>query len=266
MSKLWTLDSKNDEDKKLLLCVSPCRSGSTAILHVFGAAGISSYYQPLKTMLRWRSVGQEKYWHLPKNESLIYIKETIGPYNHIESSFNPLNMLIEAGVKPSNIKLLILGREPKQAWNSWEYIWGSKTNKNLFVDSYKTVEKIRIEADALKIKSTVLVYEALEKHRNHIFTELFSFFGLSFNVSILDNWKSKTDANENYSKVIFPQEPDLYYVNNLHGSVESANGISYIKHQINSESADDSEILKAQELYLKWSAICSSRFNIKIHN
>jgi len=74
-----------DKVSPIILSVSPCRSGSTVLLRVFGSSGIQAHYQPIKNTLRWLVQAQEFQWTLPyiPNQK-IFIKETLGPFLNIE--------------------------------------------------------------------------------------------------------------------------------------------------------------------------------------
>src|SRR5579871_5802376 len=73
-----------------------CRVGSTALTNLFGTAGMPSYYQPVKAILRDAMVGSPLTpWIVPSagKSPNIFSKETMGPYVLAESLFNPLQVL-----------------------------------------------------------------------------------------------------------------------------------------------------------------------------
>ena len=69
-------DNKNIPD--IILTIGHCRSGTTALLRLFGATGIDSYFQPIKTILRWLLQDEDKEmahtWTIPKGR-LIYVRQ-----------------------------------------------------------------------------------------------------------------------------------------------------------------------------------------------
>ena len=68
------------------------------LLRVFGAAGIQAHYQELKNIFRWRMQAEEFSWDFPNRNGIVYLKETLGPYTLAEARFNPLDVLLQAGV------------------------------------------------------------------------------------------------------------------------------------------------------------------------
>src|SRR5258708_43395 len=92
----------------IILQISPSRSGSTSQVRVFAQAGIPAWYQPLKAILRGFLDGQDIHFSFPDTEDPIFIKEAIGPYTKIESEFNPLDILLQAGVPKKKIYLISL--------------------------------------------------------------------------------------------------------------------------------------------------------------
>lgn len=89
------------EDFPTLYCAwGRCRVGSTALTNLFGVAGMPSYFQPVKVVLRHRLLGNVgEPWAAPTaaEQPHIFSKEMGGPYVLAESLFLPLQPLIEAG-------------------------------------------------------------------------------------------------------------------------------------------------------------------------
>ncbi|NOR51464.1 MAG: hypothetical protein GQ470_02490, partial [Gammaproteobacteria bacterium] len=130
-----SLDTLAD-DSRIILSISPCRSGSTVILRAFGALGVESHLQPLKNLLRWRSLGKRHCWQPRDNAlKLIYIKETLGPFTEAETRFDPLSLLLATGISAERVSLLVLGRLPLETWASWRLWWPERTSIELFIDS-----------------------------------------------------------------------------------------------------------------------------------
>ena len=89
------------------------RGGSTALTNVFGMAGMPSYYQPVKSILRHVLNGMTgPAWDVGAGSKHVFAKETFGPYTLAECLFQPLDMLIAAGYPAHKIDLIVFDREP----------------------------------------------------------------------------------------------------------------------------------------------------------
>ncbi len=165
---------------EIILSISPCRSGTTALLRVFGSAGLESHYQPLKNILRWRMQGEEMRWGLPRAARL-YLKETLGPYTLQEAQFDPLAALLQAGVPAGRLRVFVAGRVPLNCWASWTGWWGGRTCVEIFIEAYRTTEMIRRRALALGIPATVFAYEAIRDNGGELaISRLFARLGVDF--------------------------------------------------------------------------------------
>jgi hypothetical protein len=106
----------------VILLLSPCRSGSTAIGSLLSVSGVSVFHQPIKSLL-CSSIFEEKVT-LPENlllnrTSPIVIKETLGPYFQEECLFDPVALLLEAGLDKNQLQLVFLLRNPSLCLESW---------------------------------------------------------------------------------------------------------------------------------------------------
>ena len=76
--------NRRAEDFPTLYCAwGRCRVGSTALTNLFGVAGMPSYFQPVKVILRHSLVGHAaEPWAVPSaaEQPHIFSKETAGPY------------------------------------------------------------------------------------------------------------------------------------------------------------------------------------------
>src|ERR1700761_7723904 len=123
----------------LYFACGKARVGSTALSNLFGMAGMPSYYQPLKAILRDALVGRPLTpWIVPSatDTPCIFSKETIGPYVLAESLFNPLRLLIEAGYPRHRLHLIQLDREPASALASWLDKLISRAPENTLLTHY----------------------------------------------------------------------------------------------------------------------------------
>lgn len=242
-------------NQNVVLCVSPCRSGSTAILRVVGAAGVDSYYQPMKTVLRWQSVGKPIHLKLDYKTNPIYIKETLGPYNKEECSLDPIKSLLENGIQPNNLILITLGRHPTKTWASWQKVWGSKANLGNLNLAYSNVEKIRLNANTLFIKNFVVTYEAFKEHRYQVFCKIFQALGSEPPINALDDWELLPPLHSLESNIRFQKEPEQYQVENLHSKVENSNEFVY-QDTDSHTGALPKKLSEAYNIYSKWAKFC----------
>lgn len=201
----------------VILSVSPCRSGSTVMLRVFGYAGVPSYFQPLKNLLRWAMLGETCDWTLPSAVHPIFVKETLGPFTVAESRFDPLKALLDAGLSPERLRLLVIGRRPDDTWISWQRFWRGRTCLANLIIAYRTTEKIRLASLALGIPTTHLVYEALRDHPPEIVIQrLFARLGVPYTRSAVSGWQRLPGYGEPGSNVILPREPPELVTPGIH--------------------------------------------------
>jgi hypothetical protein len=213
---------------RILLSVSPCRSGTTVLLRVFGATGIQSHYQELKNILRWRMQAEEWHWQVPAGQSVIYLKETLGPYTLAEANFNPLQVLLKSGVSPKDITVFIVGRDPLETWASWTAWWREVTSLDIFIQAYRTTEEIRIQAQKEGFLAATFVYDAIRDiGAEKAVRALFSKLGLAFTPIAVRGWQGLPPFGVSGSQVILPKEPPVFNVPGLHAQVEKADRLSY---------------------------------------
>jgi len=219
--------NRSSRDFPILYCAwGKCRVGSTALNNLFGAAGLPSYYQPVKTILRHRlldAAGEP--WRVPDaaEHPCIFSKETAGPYVPAESLFNPLQALVEAGYPADRVRLIVLDREPWSSFASWLAKWSDRLPQCMLIRNYMVaaLNKHRIEAYARRhgIAITHYVYEA-SKDSVQSAQALFARLGLShrFTAAAVTDWSGIGHLDTNEAKIIYPEEPGVYVVPGLHGS------------------------------------------------
>lgn len=214
--------SEKDALPHTLLSVSPCRSGTTVMLRVFGASGVPSHFQELKNVLRWRLLGEEKSWQIPKkanreNRPGLYLKETLGPFLKDEAEFNPLEVLLQAGFPKEKLHLLIIGREVQDTWASWKRWWPDSTDIEIFVSAYQKTEFIRKSALEKKIPVTTWVYESLRDFpEEKVIKNLFQHLDIPFNPYAMGMWDSLAGFGEPGSNIVVPNEPGPFITPNIH--------------------------------------------------
>ncbi len=214
---------------KIILVVSPCRSGSTILLRVFGASGVESYFQPMKNALRWSLMGNNRPWSIPSNSSSrIMVKETLGPYVDAECLFNPLQVLLDAGFPPEKLHVVILGREPLKTWASWNRYWSDRVPVANMIMAFRTANKILEQAKTLGITSTCLVYDLFKDYSPEIvFKNVFKRLGLEYSPLAIQGWEALPNFGQPGSHIVLADEPERFVTPGIHDKVNSAKQFTY---------------------------------------
>ncbi|PWH16235.1 MAG: hypothetical protein DDG60_04315 [Anaerolineae bacterium] len=212
----------------LILCISPCRSGSTVLLRVFGASGIPSFYQPWKNVLRWAMQGVEWFWDFPTGSTPVFVKETIGPYTLTETKFNPFELVQAIHYPLHKLRLMLVARDPLQTWVSWQTLWGEKTRFEIFYAAFEQVETIRRQIQSAGLPLVHFVYEAVRDYgAESAIRGLFAQLGLPFTRQAITGWFSLPPFGEDGSNIFYPQEPPVFSVPNIHEKVETADSLEF---------------------------------------
>jgi hypothetical protein len=222
-----SLQSRSAADLPLLFCSwGKCRVGSTALTNLFGIAGIPALYQPVKTMARYRLLGDEPEIWVPPPASEhphIFSKEMAGPYLVAETIFNPLEMMTAAGYPPEKLHLLVLDRDPYAALSSWVARWSDRVPRTRLVGHFALcslqIRRMRSYARANGIAVTHFVYEASRRPMEAI-AALFRRLGIArhFHAGVVRDWNERGALSSTQSGIIFPREPAVYVVPGLHSS------------------------------------------------
>jgi hypothetical protein len=203
-----------------------CRVGSTALTNLFGLAGMPSYYQPMKVLLRDALLGRPVTpWIIPSalDHPHIFSKETAGPYVLAEDLFIALQPLIEAGYPHDKLHVIMLDREPATALASWLDKWTCRAPVNTLVQNYivAALNAIRVESYANRqgIPVTHYVYEASKEAVSSI-RVLFDRLGLAshFTEDAVTDWGEAGQLQSKSSRIIFPDEQAFYTTAGIHGS------------------------------------------------
>ena len=268
-------DHKNIPD--IILTIGPCRSGTTALLRLFGATGIKSYYQPIKTILRWLLLDEDKEmthtWEIPKS-SLIYLKETLGPYTFAESKLNPLTVLsgvLDEDTMKRKIHVLIMGREPSDTWYSWKTYFANEniTIETLFENfnhAYKTVEEIRQEAIKNSMKVMHFVYEA-SQYPEVAVASLFKRLGIE-NPPVLYGWNNLPEMGTEGSNIFLPDESQPFIVEGIHDKIKNADSLRFYRSKGNELSEKEKNgIMKVNlyDIYSIWRTQTQIDLNVAIN-
>ena len=215
------------EDFPTLYCAwGKCRVGSTALTNLFGLAGMPSYFQPVKVILRHSLVGSTgEPWILPSaaDQPHIFSKEMAGPYVLAESLFQPLQPLLEAGYPADRLHFIMLDRDPASSLASWLEKWSDRIPESTLIHNYviATLNTLRVESYARRhgVPITHYVYEASKEAAQSVKT-LFDRLGLAarFTESAVTDWKERGQMESKSSGITFLSEPKVYTVSGIHGS------------------------------------------------
>ncbi|HDQ71330.1 MAG TPA: hypothetical protein ENN19_04440 [Chloroflexi bacterium] len=262
-----------EQAARLILAVSPCRSGTTILLRVFSAVGIESHYQQIKNILRWRLQGGEMTWQVPQgSDQVAFLKETLGPYTEAESTLNPLEALLDAGFLPDRLHVLIVGRAPLGTWASWDEWWGELTAVDKLILAYRSTEQVAQQAEREQIARTTYVYEALRDNPAEVVVgNCFARLGLPYAPIAVEGWHTLPPFEAPESRIRIPDEPPIFmkHVPNIHDPVMTATQLSYLPREasIADLAAEDIEALKKAglpDVYEKWRKACEEDLKIQI--
>jgi hypothetical protein len=200
------------------------RGGSTSLTNVFGLAGIPSYYQPVKSVLRHLlSDTSPVAWRIGSHRKYVFAKETFGPYTLAECLFQPLDLLIESGYDADKIHLIVFDREPTSALASWLARWSHRVAEQTlvfhFVLAGLNAQRVASSARRHGVDTTTYVYE-LSKDPVFAVGKLFERLAIPsmFSEASVSDWDDRGDLASERSSIIFPDEPQIYDVPGLHGS------------------------------------------------
>lgn len=241
--------NEQNEYPKITMWVSPCRTGSSAMLKAVGFGGTHSVYQKLKSKIRRgleEGTDSPTTLHFPEGVDHIYLKETLGPFRK-EETFNPLQVLIDAGVPTSKIQLIIAKRDPLATAASWvrEFSHSQTPDAlvNNMIDAYNTVDEINDLAKKYGIPVTSFAYELLRDFPpEQVVEKLFSRLGLPLSPRVFEDWATLPKMGEEGSNITYSEEPVKYLGDpdpskSIHRKAESSHGLTYF-------SPDPSEIMR----------------------
>jgi hypothetical protein len=201
---------------------SRARVGSTALINLFGVAGLPAYFQPVKSVLRHAMTGSRATW-LPPSGGHAVSKEVAGPYRIAECLYVPLDLLVEAGFPPDRLHLLILDRHPLQSLDSWLGKWTGMVPDQRLVQHYVlatlNIGRVAAHARKLGIATTHYVYEA-SRDAVPAAAALFARLGLAdrFRAGVVTEWRDAGQLGTDHAPIIRCDEPAVFFVPGLHGS------------------------------------------------
>jgi hypothetical protein len=201
------------------------RVGSTALVNLFGMAGLPAFYQPVKAILRHLLTdGKAAPWTPPDRDAhpAIFIKDVAGPYLPAECLFIPLQALIEGGYPASKLHLVMLDRKPESSLASWLTKWSDRVAEARLVRHYvlAALNAGRVESYARRhgVAVTHYVYEA-SKEPIAAIAALFTRLGIAdrFSDAVVTEWKEAGALESESARIIYPDEPPIFHVAGLHG-------------------------------------------------
>jgi len=215
-----------DDFPTLFSAWGKARVGSTALINLFGIAGLPAYFQPVKAILRHRLTGGAgDPWILPPPAEAPYIlsKDVAGPYLLAECLYIPLQLLVEAGYPPDKLHLIVLDRDPAHSLASWLAKWSDRLPEERLLRNYvlaaSNVARVTGYARRNGIPVTHYVYEASRDAVGSV-RALFRRLGLAdrFTEQAVTDWADKGQLDSDNSRIIHPREPAVYFVPGLHAS------------------------------------------------
>jgi hypothetical protein len=199
------------------------RGGSTSLTNVFGIAGIPSYYQPVKSVLRHVvSDTSPATWRIGSHRKHVFAKETFGPYTLAECLFQPLDLLIEAGYDAAKIHLIVFDREPASALASWLARWSHRVAEQTlvfhFVLAGLNVQRVVNSARRHGVDTTTYVYE-LSKDPVFAVSKLFERLAIPslFSEASVSDWDDRGDLASERSSIIFPDTVRMWPIASMPG-------------------------------------------------
>lgn len=264
-------------DTVVFLVVGPCRSGTTAFLRVFSEVGIQSWYQPIKAVIRGRMRGGRNLIQIP-DLPRVMLKETFGPFAYEETCFNPIEILLEAGVVAGNIHLVTLTREPTVTASSWIRInrsVGESTDAaalSWLAKGYHNVLNLAEFAESLGINHTPLVYELLRDHDPEVVrSRLFARLRIAQPPGRM-RWDALSPIESDGDQIKFCEQGRRYFVPELHTRLNESVGLTYFGKSAAeiAQYVDDGHIaiLAAEgafERYQMHKTLSMAAFNLPVH-
>ncbi len=202
------------------------RVGSTALANLFGVAGLPSFYQPIKTTLRYQLTGAPApIWQLQQGLDgvALFCKDVAGPYLLAECLYVPLQILIEAGYPADRIHLVMLDRDPVATFSSWLRKFGDRVPGERLVEHFvlASLNGGRVAAYAARqgVPVTHYVHEASRDPVGSI-RALFARLGLGgrFTQAAVTDWTGQGQLGGPGARLIRADQPAAYALPGIHGT------------------------------------------------
>lgn len=238
--------SLEGQNTKIVLLVGTARSGTTAFLRVFSEEGIESWFQPIKHIIRGKNHHNQDYALQISDVPYIMIKETVGGMTEEEIWYNPIEILLEAGVAKTNIYLITVMREPIPAACSLirnrtidlirsrtidRSSFDAKAHLIRFVEQYargyESIARLIAYANQYEIEHTPFVHELLRDQDPEVIRkQLLNRVGIAYTKNKM-NWSDlpPIETSTQFSK--FTSQWDSNDGSNLFTNLNSSNGLTY---------------------------------------
>lgn len=212
---------------KIVVILSPCRSGSTALLNAFAMSGYPSTFQPIKTAIRRFISNDDAPVEIDSSGSTLVIKETLGPYYNSEVHYEPINVLRRA-FNIQSISLIALLRRPHECLLSWERsfsgVKGMKYSIDVFNGSYQAVLNTYLWASKSgAMKAVAIRLEDLS--RADLLEASLAEVDLSFKIEMID-WKKSEHHKPNAYGFQKPAEPAQFKVAGILDGIKNGAGLN----------------------------------------
>lgn len=166
------------------------------------------------------------------NIERIFLKETLGPYTEDESSIDPLEVLLETGIPPDRLAVIIYIREALVTVCSWIEQFSFNTDPDQLVNNailaFTTVDQIVKKVDTLNIRNTTFDYRVLELNESRaVLEKFFSSLNLALPDEIFADWSQLPKIGTPESNIFFADEPELYMSQDFHKKVNESSGLRY---------------------------------------
>jgi hypothetical protein len=175
--------------EKTIVILSPCRSGSTALLNAFAIGGWQSIYQPIKGALRRTLAGDDSPVVIDAVSPCVIIKETLGPYLPAEVNYDPLGVLMQKGISPRSLNVVALMRKPEECLASWMRSFKEGVDLSLFGAAYTTTLESCFTAQRRGANVVPVRYEELTS--SDVLPAMMAQLGLPFREEMVDWTKSR---------------------------------------------------------------------------
>lgn len=245
---------------KTVVIVSPCRSGSTALLKALSMDdSVDGVFQPMKTSLRRYMVGDDAPVEIRAEKPFMVIKETLGPYVPAEVYFRPLSVLrdrLDVNQAAGSVAVIAMLRDPEDCFNSWNR-WFSlggfpDFRPKLLEDAYQETLDVLYCAQHEGIQCVSLEYNDLNDPVT--LSKALSSVGLPFSEQMID-WRQAPAYKEGQYGFQKPKEPDLFRISGLLESVKNGTGLVVGDHQSSDESK--SQFDRINDIYRQFLSIAS---------
>lgn len=232
--------------ERVILILSPCRSGSSALLNAFAMTGVSSTFQPIKASIRRALIGDKTPVNIEVTNPTLVIKETLGPYFPEEVHYDPVKTITDR-FNLKSLALIALLRSPEDCYNSWERSFSKKEgytySTDLFNQAYQSVLTTYLEARAANIPAVAIKSEDIGNR--DILSKTLGRANIAFHEEMID-WEKSSHHTPNAYGFQKPHEPECFKVSGILDGVK--NGAGLVQRAATSDNRKD-EISIAQEAY-----------------